>query len=110
MRSISQLHAQLSVTMPGLPSCNVSMNQTPVSLSLASPSPKHTDDRLDWNTPRLGIAHRRLDRTGGGLLQGAAPHSSDMATVTEVETASSCHGVCHRKGRAPPEEQGIDRH
>lgn len=102
-----QLHAQLSVTTPGLwPGCNVSMNQTPPSLSLGA-HPLNTQ-MTDWT----GTPQDRALPTGtrGGLLQRAAPHRSDVATVTEVATASSCHGMCHRKAHAAPEEQGIDRY
>lgn len=94
-----QIHAQLQSQCSGCgQAARVTMNQTPPSLSSPStnPSPKHTDDRWVWNTPIPGSAHR----TRAGLLQEAAPWSSDTSTVAEVAKPE----MCHRKGHAPPEE------
>lgn len=87
----SSMHNSQSQCLGCGQAAHVTMNQTPPSLSLPStnPSSKHKDDRLVWNTPGLGIDHRRLGRTRGGLHQVAAPHSLDMFTVTEVAPASS---------------------
>lgn len=100
-----QLHAQLPVTILGLwPGCpgDHEPNPSKPQFTQHQPIPEHTDDRLVWNTPRAGTAHRRLDRTRAGLLQVAAPCSSDTSTVTQMSTARD--GMSHRKGHAPSEE------